>query len=196
MRAPAFPRLSESPRAPALSSVRRHLGLVHIYTGDGKGKTTAALGLALRAAGHGLRVLVVQFLKGGKGPFGELEALRSVPGVTAVQFGPGGFAGKDFPFEEGKRLVRQGWEFASDAVRSGDFDLVVLDEVPVVVRKGMLSEKEVVALLRRKAPRTEVVLTGRYAGPALQKAADLVTEMKCVKHPFEQGVRWRWGVER
>ncbi|MEM3087485.1 MAG: cob(I)yrinic acid a,c-diamide adenosyltransferase [Halobacteria archaeon] len=179
-----------------LASIRNRLGLVHLYTGDGKGKTTAAFGLALRAAGHGLRVLVVQFLKGGKGPFGEAEALRHLENVTVVQFGPGGFTGRDFPFEDGKAIVRQGWEFASNAVRSGDFDLVVLDEVPVAVRKGMLSEKEVVALLRKKAPRTEVVLTGRHAGPALQKAADLVTEMKCVKHPFEQGVRWRWGVER
>lgn len=180
----------------SLRAIRQRLGLVHIYTGDGKGKTTAALGLALRAAGHGLRVLVVQFLKGGKGPFGELEALRHLENVTVVQFGPGGFVGRDFPFEDGKEMARAGFGFAQRALRSGEYDLVVLDEVSVAIRKGLLSETEVLDLLKQRAPRTEVVLTGRYAGRALKEAADLVTEMKCVKHPFEQGVRWRWGVER
>jgi cob(I)alamin adenosyltransferase len=180
----------------SLRAIRQRLGLVHLYTGDGKGKTTAALGLALRAAGHGLRVLVVQFLKGGKAPFGEVEALRALPNVTVAQFGPGGFVGRDFSFEDGKEAAREGFDFAQRAVRSGEYDLVVLDEVPVAVRKGLLSEAQVLDLLRRKAKRTEVVLTGRYAGKALREAADLITEMKAVKHPFEQGVRWRWGVER
>lgn len=183
-------------KGPALSSVRRRLGLVHLYTGDGKGKTTAAFGLALRAAGHGLRVLVVQFLKGGRAPFGEVEALRALPNVTVVQFGPGGFVGRDFSFEDGKAITREGFDFARRAVSSGEFDLVVLDEVSVAVRKGLIPETDLLDLLRRKAKRTEVVLTGRYAGKALREAADLVTEMKAVKHPFEQGVRWRWGVER
>ncbi len=183
-------------KGPALPSVRRRLGLVHLYTGDGKGKTTAALGLALRAAGHGLRVLVVQFLKGGKAPFGEVEALRALPNVEVVQFGPGGFVGRDFSFEDGRESAREGLDFARRALRSGEFDLVVLDEVAVAVRKGLLSEAEVLDLLRERARRTEVVLTGRYAGKALREAADLVTEMRAVKHPFEQGVRWRWGVER
>lgn len=181
---------------PPIASIRRRLGLVHLYTGDGKGKTTAALGLALRAAGHGLRVLVVQFLKGGRAPFGEVEALKPLPNVEVVQFGPGGFVGRDFSFEDGREATRAGLDFAHRALSSGEFDLVVLDEVAVAVRKGLLSEAEVLDLLRRRAPRTEVVLTGRYAGRALREAADLVTEMKAVKHPFEQGVRWRWGVER
>ncbi len=183
-------------KGPALSSIRSRLGLVHLYTGDGKGKTTAAFGLALRAAGHGLRVLVVQFLKGGKAPFGEIEALRALPNVEVAQFGPGGFVGRDFPFEDGKETAREGLEFVRRALRSGGYDLVVLDEVAVAVRKGLLSEAEILGLLKQKAKRTEVVLTGRYAGKALREAADLVTEMRAVKHPFEQGVSWRWGIER
>ena len=112
------------------------------------------------------------------------------------QFGAGGFAGRDHSLEESRESVRQAYAHALQAARGGEWDMLVLDEINVALHKGLLTWPEMETLLRGKAPKMELVLTGRYADPRLVERADLVTEMKEVKHPFQKGVHWRWGIER
>jgi cob(I)alamin adenosyltransferase len=171
-------------------------GCVQVYTGDGKGKTTAALGLALRAAGRGMRVYFGQFLKGRK--TGEIEAAAKLsPFLTLVQFGRPGFINvTEGSSDEDSALARDGLRACLDAMLSGEYSIVVLDEVCVAVRLGVLPESEVLAFLERKPESVEVVLTGRGATPALVGRADLVTEMKELKHYGNRGVRARDGIER
>ncbi len=171
-------------------------GLIQVYTGTGKGKTTAALGLALRAAGHGLRTYIGQFLKGQE--YGELRALTALsPLITVEQFGRKGFVhvGKD-PDREDFDRAREGLTKCRTAMRSGRYDLIVLDEVCVALHFGLISEDDILRFLDEKPPSVELVLTGRYAPQAVCDRADLVTDMVCVKHYYDRGTRARDGIER
>jgi cob(I)alamin adenosyltransferase len=181
-------------------------GLVQVYTGAGKGKTTAALGLAVRAAGHGLRTCFVQFMKkewdsGERAALARLASEIEVHVFGAAAWGDRTAASPETPWwalppsEEDRAQAREAFEFARRAATGGDWDLVVLDEVFASVRYGLVSVEDVLGLMRAKSPRVELVLTGREAPPEVIEAADLVTEMKAVKHPFEQGVEARKGIE-
>lgn len=172
-------------------------GLVHIYTGDGKGKTTAAVGLGVRAAGRGLRVLMVQFLKGR--PTGEMEALRKLEPLFTLHRGT---EVKRFTWEmdEGeKEQTRREQEnllaFAAAEAAAGKWDVLILDEIMAAISTGMLELRQVVELTRGRPEELELVMTGRNAPAELVALADYVSEIKAVKHPLERGVPPRKGIE-
>jgi cob(I)alamin adenosyltransferase len=169
-------------------------GYVQVYTGDGKGKTTAALGLALRAAGHGMRTYVGQFMKGQH--YGELEALRDHPLITIEQYGDASCIRREEVTAEHGAQARRGLERARRAMLSGQYHIVVLDEVNVAIWFGLLGVEDVLSVLDERPGEVEVVLTGRRAPPELIERADLVTEMREVKHYYQQGVPAREGIER
>ncbi len=168
-------------------------GQVHVYTGDGKGKTTAAFGLVLRAVGHDMRVYVGQFMKGQ--PYGEIQALAHHPLVTIVQYGTPGYIRREDVGQGDRQRATDGLALARDAIVSGGFDLVVLDEIATAVWFGLLSVDDVLALIAAKPPAMELVLTGRRAPQAVLDRAGLVTEMREVKHYYRDGVLARPGVE-
>jgi cob(I)alamin adenosyltransferase len=171
-------------------------GYVQVYTGDGKGKTTAALGIAMRAAGHGMKVRIFQFMK-GQIEYGELEAARLLfPHVEILQFGRETFVDRKEPDPEDLRLARQGWEAAREAILEKKADIVILDEINCAMDFGLLSVAEVLEVLRGKPYDLEVILTGRNAPMEIVEAADLVTEMLQIKHYFFEGVEARLGIER
>ncbi len=168
-------------------------GLVQIYTGDGKGKTTAALGLALRAAGRGLKVFIAQFAKGMF--YGELEALkRFAPQITLHQYGRKCFI-EDEPTAEDLRMAREGWKEIGEVLERGKYDLLVLDEIGIALHYKLISLDEVAELVRSKPDSVELVLTGRKIPETLYEQADLVTEMREIKHYYNAGVRARKGIE-
>ena len=171
-------------------------GYIQVYTGNGKGKTTAALGLALRAAGHGFPTFIGQFLKGQR--YGELGSVRRLsPLVTIRQFGRRGFIHvTENPGDEDIRRARRGLDACLRAMLSGKYRIVVLDEVNVALHFGLLEEKDILGFLGQKPAQVEVVLTGRYAPPSLLRRADLVTEMRERKHYYARGVRARPGIEK
>jgi cob(I)alamin adenosyltransferase len=170
------------------------LGLVQIYTGDGKGKTTAALGLAMRAAGKGLKVLMVQFLKGRD--YGELEtARRFSDSFQIVQSGLDSFVKRGEASSEDVRLAHQGLELAREAIMSGRYDIVILDEINVAIELEVLKVEEVLPLIDQRPSGVELVLTGRYAPDEFCERADIITEMKNVRHCFDKGVPLREGIE-
>ena len=164
-----------------------------VFTGNGKGKTTAALGMALRAAGHGLPVCIIQFIKGSR-TYGELEAIRHLPGVELHVMGRG-FTWKSDNLEEDRRMALEAWEFAQRRIASGKYALVILDEFTYLLHYGMLDLEPCLAALARRGPEQHVLITGRYAPEALIAAADLATEMRAVKHPLAQGVQAQAGIE-
>ena len=169
-------------------------GYVHLYTGNGKGKTTAALGLALRAAGAGLRVLIIQFVKGRS--YSEHKALEKLAdSITVRKCGRSCFIrGKPGPADV--RAARRGLEEARSAVSAGEYDIVILDEATVATHLNLFPTSDLVRLIDEKQSRVELVITGRYADPALLEKADLVTEMREVKHYYRSGVSARKGVEK
>ncbi len=170
-------------------------GLVQVYTGSGKGKTTASLGLSLRAAGHGLKVFVMQFMKGST-VYGELtSARRLAPELTIEQVGRESFVSRANPHPEDLRMAREGFARAQKIVLSGDYDLVVLDEINCAVDFGLVALDELKALVAAKPFHTELVLTGRGAHPDIIELADLVTEMREIKHYFNAGRAARTGIE-
>lgn len=166
-------------------------GLIIVHTGDGKGKTTAALGLALRAFGAGLKVLILQFIKGKKDS-GELKALK-ILGMEVKQCGLG-FITKE-NFAEQKKSARLAIELAQREILLGAWDLIILDEINYAVKFGLLSAEEILELIRIRPPQMHLVFTGRDALPELIEVADLVTEMKLVKHPFQKGIAAQSGIE-
>jgi cob(I)alamin adenosyltransferase len=171
-------------------------GYVQVYTGAGKGKTTAALGVAMRAAGHGLKVEIFQFMKGNI-EYGELEAARTLsPYVTIRQVGRETFVDRNGTDPEDFRLARQGWEAAKETILGRKADIVVLDEINCAMDYGLLPIAEVLEVLRGKPYDLELILTGRNAPPEVVEAADLVTEMLQIKHYFFEGVESREGIER
>jgi cob(I)alamin adenosyltransferase len=170
------------------------LGKVHVITGPGKGKTTAAFGLALRAAGHGYRVCVIQFMKTGE-TTGELLAARHVEGIEVVQFGTGRFVKVGAPSDEDRRAALAAMAAARERLQGGACQMVVLDEVNVAASMGLVTPDEVLALLRSRRTGTEVVLTGRDAPEEFVKFADYVSVIEKAKHPFDKGAKARKGVE-
>jgi cob(I)alamin adenosyltransferase len=168
-------------------------GYIQVYTGNGKGKTTAALGLALRSAGAGLRVFVGQFLK--QGDYSEIKALSRFDTVTVEQFGMGKFV-RGMPSDQEKAAARKGYARLCDILTAGSHDLVIVDEGNVAVTCHLISEKELLSLMDRKPEAVELVITGRGASPAVMDRADLVTEMKEIKHYYHQGVAARRGIEK
>jgi len=181
-------------------------GLVQVYTGNGKGKTTAALGLSLRAAGHGLRVCFIEFMKGDWDSGERKSAARLAPELeihsyAAAEWGDRskGDAATPWwelpPSEEDRKQAQEGMLFAQRAVAGGDYDIVVLDEILGAIACELVRLEEVVSLVCAKPPKVELVLTGREAPPEIVKVADLVTEMTAVKHPFEHGEQARRGIE-
>lgn len=169
-------------------------GRVHVYTGDGKGKTTAAFGLAMRAAGRGLSVLIIQFMK-GRSECGEIISAKRLPGITIEQFGTKTLIDPDKFSEKDRRLAAKGVERAKKAMSKKEVDLLILDEINVAVHFGLLSEEQVLELIHAKPFGMEMVLTGRYARPEIIRHADYVTEMKAKKHPFKSGQEARDGIE-
>jgi len=170
-------------------------GLVLVFTGDGKGKTTAALGLVLRTLGHGEQVAVVQFIKGGWHP-GEAKALELFGDALHWHALGEGFTWETQDRERDRELVQQAWQRSCEYLSDGNRKLVVLDEVNVALKLGYLAVDDLLTGLSLRPPLTHVALTGRGAPPALLERADLVTEMKLVRHPFrEQGVKAQAGIE-
>jgi len=176
--------------------VRSHMskGLLIVFTGNGKGKTTAALGMAVRAAGHSMRTLVLQFIKGAW-KYGELEALKRFDEIDIKPLGTG-FTWKKENMDEDRRLARIGWNLASEAIERGDYNIVVLDELNLIMAYGLLPVAEVLDALGRRPEGLHVVITGRNAPDELIAAADLVTEMREIKHPYrEQSIQAQKGIE-
>lgn len=169
-------------------------GLVEIFTGDGKGKTSAALGIVLRALGHGLRVHIVYFMKGHY-PYGEQETLSRLPGVSFSRFGQLSFVDPENVKEEEKEQAEQALLAAREAMLSGDYDLVILDEVNLAAAWKLVEVDKVIELIKEKPERVELILTGRHADARLVEVADLVTEMVEVKHPYKRGVLSRKGID-
>ncbi len=169
-------------------------GYVHVYTGEGKGKTTAALGLAIRAAGAGHKVFLGQFVKGGF--YSELNALRRFDDlITVEQFGLGRFInGK--PTDSDIDAARKGLNRAREVVTSGDYKVVILDEANIALRYNLFSLAELIDLIDSKAQKTELIITGRNAPAEILAKADLITEMKAVKHYYTEGVMARTGIEK
>ena len=171
-------------------------GYIQIYTGNGKGKTTAALGLALRAAGHGYRTFIGQFLKGTK--YGELSAVKKLsPFITIKQFGRKGFIHVDKdPDKIDITMAKKGLEECRQAMLSGDYKIIILDEINVCLYFHILDEEVILEFLRQKPNEVELVLTGRYAPESLIAAADLVTNMEEIKHYYKKKVPARKGIEK
>jgi cob(I)alamin adenosyltransferase len=169
-------------------------GLVQVYTGDGKGKTTAAFGLALRAIGRGLKVYIIQFIKGGF-DYGELYVIDKLPNVTLRAFGRGRFVVEQPPPKEDVRLAEEALELAEKVIKSGEHDVVILDEVNVALHLKLISLERVLELIKSKPKHVELILTGRYAPKEIIEIADLVTEMREIKHPYKRGYQARMGIE-
>lgn len=171
-------------------------GYIQVYTGNGKGKTTAALGLAVRAAGHGLRTQIIQFMKGWI-DYGELAGVRMLaPFVEIHQAGRDTFVNRRNPDPEDVRLAREGWKLAKEIIAGGKADIVILDEINCAADFGLVPVEEIVEVLRNKPSGMELLLTGRGAPQEVIDIADLVTEMREVKHYYARGVDARVGVER
>jgi cob(I)alamin adenosyltransferase len=175
------------------SSPEGRRGLVQIFTGDGKGKTSAAIGAVIRALGHGLKVYIGFFMKDR--PSGERDVLSRLPNVTMESFGAGGFVDRANIKPEEKERAKRGLAAASQAMLSGSYDLVVLDEINLAVAWKLVELDEVLKLIDSKPEGVELILTGRRADSKLVQSADLVTEMLKIKHPYDEGVKAREGIE-
>jgi cob(I)alamin adenosyltransferase len=168
-------------------------GYVHVYTGDGKGKTTAAIGLAIRAAGAGMRVYIAQFVKGMH--YSELDSLdRYTDRITLKQYGRDCFIEKE-PEKEDIAAARKGLEEVKRILASGDYQMVILDEANIATWYNLFSPEELIELVRSKPESVELVITGRNADPKVVALADLVTEMKEIKHYYNRGIQARPGIE-
>ena len=171
-------------------------GLIIVHTGDGKGKTTAALGLALRAFGAGLKVLILQFIKGRKksGELNALEVLKNFSPTIEIRQCGLGFITKE-NFDEQKKSARAAIELAQAEILSGAWDLIILDEINYAAKFGLIDAAEILELIKIRPPQMHLVFTGRDALPELIEVADLVTEMKLIKHPFQKGIAAQSGIE-
>ena len=186
--------MSENITARDLSAQPSDRGLVQIFTGDGKGKTSAALGCVIRAVGHGLRIYIVFFMKGDYA-YGERNVLSQLPNVTVSSFGQEKFVDPRNIKLEQIAEAGQALAAAREAVLSGNYDLVVLDEVNMAAAFKLVSVDDLIKLIQDKPRKVELIFTGRRADPRLVQAADLVTEMVKIKHPYDQGIAARRGFE-
>ncbi len=168
-------------------------GFIHVYTGNGKGKTTAAIGLGVRASGAGLRVLMVQFMKGRR--YSELDALQHLRNFTVKQFGRDEFVSKEKPAQVDIDLATKGLAYAKEMIAQNTYDLIILDEINVAVDYHLIRLQDVLDLIQSKPEGLELVLTGRYAAPEVMKHADLVSEILEIKHPYQKGVLSRKGID-
>lgn len=169
------------------------IGKIQVITGNGKGKTTSAFGLAARAAGHGLKIIIIQFMK-GQINYGELASAQKL-GIEVVQFGRPDFVNPKNPDPVDVKMAMDGLEKVKQASSSGDYDIVIADELNVALHFNLVPLEEVLFLMENKNPHTELVITGRYAKSEVIEAADLVTEMKEIKHYFNAGQGAREGIE-
>jgi cob(I)alamin adenosyltransferase len=168
-------------------------GMVHVYTGNGKGKTTAALGLALRAVGSGKKVFVAQFAKGMK--YSELNSLAKIEAITIKQYGLDSFI-IDKPKNKDIEAAEQGLKESAEALKAEEYDLVILDEANIAVYFELFSVESLLEIIEFRNHKIEVVVTGRYADKTLIDYADLVTEMKNIKHYYSKGIEARLGIEK
>ena len=168
-------------------------GLIHVYTGNGKGKTTAAIGLGVRAAGAGLNVLMIQFMKGRR--YSELDALEQIKNFSVVQFGRDEFVSKEKPEQVDIDLAQKGLTYAKEIICKNRYDVVILDELNVALDYQLVSVSDVIQVLKEKPESLELVLTGRSASPEIIKHADVVSEILEIKHPFQKGVLSRKGID-
>ena len=173
----------------------RRVGLIQIYHGTGKGKTTAALGLALRASGFGRRICIIQFMKETVAESGEVKAIKNIDNIDIYRFGES-FIGKS-PEEAPKikKRIDEGIIFAKKVVSKGEYDIVVLDEINVALFLGVAEVKDVLKLIDLKDPKVELILTGRYPPQEILEKADLITDMDQKKHPYDSGIGARKGIE-
>jgi cob(I)alamin adenosyltransferase len=178
-----------------MTRTRLPRGLIQVYTGDGKGKTTCALGLALRAVGRGFKVYMVQFMKGRETGEARVALARLAPDMTLRSFGRPGLVNLQTPDPEDLARIQEAWDLARQVIQAGDTDLVILDEINLALSFSFLPREEVFQVLRNRPAWVEVVLTGRQAPPDLIELADLVTEMRPVKHYYQAGVKARRGIE-
>jgi cob(I)alamin adenosyltransferase len=170
------------------------LGLVQVYTGNGKGKTTAALGAALRACGHGLKVWMIQFMKGSE-EYGEVRIASQIPGFTLLQAGLPTFVDRRSPGDEDRRLAEEGWKKAWEILRANRHDIIILDEVNVAVDYGLVPLEDLIRFIEEKPKAVELILTGRDAHQEIMDRADLVSRIDEVKHHYQRGVAGRRGIE-
>ncbi|MFZ5434542.1 MAG: cob(I)yrinic acid a,c-diamide adenosyltransferase [Calditrichota bacterium] len=187
----------EASKEPEVKTAEEPVGLVLVNTGDGKGKTTAALGTVLRAVGYGHRCLIVQFIK-GSWMYGELKSIRRLePEVEFHRMGKGfvGIVDDQLPREEHEQAAREALQFAKEKLQSGDYRLVLLDEIFIAVSLGLIDVKAVLELLDVRPSQTSLILTGRGAPPEVIERADTVTEMREVKHAFRKGILAQRGVD-
>ena len=168
-------------------------GYIHVYTGFGKGKTTAALGLGLRAAGAGLKVHMIQFMKGRR--YSEIDSIENLPNFTISQYGRDEFVSKEKPKQIDIDLAQEGFAHTKDVIKNTKYDMVILDEINVAVDYNLIPLDNVLKLIEEKPEKLELVLTGRDAHPELVKIADVVTEMLEIKHPYQEGVTARKGID-
>ena len=168
-------------------------GYIHIYTGPGKGKTTAALGLGLRANGAGYKVHVIQFMKGRR--YNEINAIEKLENFTISQHGRDEFVSKENPEKIDIDLAQKGFSHAKDVIKNKKYNMVILDEINVAVDYNLISEKDVIELIDNKPENLELVLTGRNARPELIRIADVVTEMLEIKHPYQHGIQAKEGID-
>jgi cob(I)alamin adenosyltransferase len=169
-------------------------GLLIIHTGNGKGKTTSALGMAMRAAGHGMRICFIQFIK-GSWKYGEMESVKRFADVIDFHVMGKGFTRKSEDLEKDALAAQMAWDFAQEAICCKRYDLVVLDEFTYPLNYGMIAIEPVLAALTHRPADLHVVITGRKAPQPLLDAADLVTEMQVVKHPLKSGIKAQKGIE-
>jgi cob(I)alamin adenosyltransferase len=172
-------------------------GLVIVYTGKGKGKTTAALGIVLRAVGHGYKVGMIQFIK-GEWYYGELTSSKRLePEFELIAAGRGfvGIIDDDHPIEEHEKAAKDAIEVAKQKIASGDYDIMILDEINYAVKLNLISQEDILDVIAAKPEKTSLVLTGNYVPKAVMDAADLVTEMREIKHPYQRGIKAKKGVD-
>ncbi|MCX7959877.1 MAG: cob(I)yrinic acid a,c-diamide adenosyltransferase [Deltaproteobacteria bacterium] len=176
--------------------IRFEKGLIQVYTGNGKGKTTAALGLCFRASGHGYKSFIIQFMK-GQIVYGELNSAKMTNGlITIEQMGRPDFVSKDNPEKIDVEMARDALRLAERIIKSNEYDIVVLDEVNVAADFRLIDKNEVLRILREKPVNVEVILTGRYAPQEFIDIADLVSEVREIKHYYARGIDARDGIER
>lgn len=175
---------------------RNNRGLVIVYTGSGKGKTTAALGMAVRAVGHGQKVLIIQFIK-GTWLSGELKIIKKLPNIKVITTGKGfvKILKDQKSFSEHRKAAQVAFNRAKIAIRSSKYQLIILDEINYAVKGKLIKVRDVLGLIKMKLPVIHLVLTGNYASPKVIQKADLVTEMKEIKHPLHKGIKAQKGID-